>query len=140
MNWGKGIIVAFVLFIGFIVTLVVILMSKNVDLQSEDYYKKEINYQEEITQQRAANDLKEKVKMQVQDDFVVIQLPDSISISAVELLFMRPDNDKDDQRFLIEDTKSYLVPKAKLKAGKYLVEMRYSVNGISCLQKEELFI
>ena len=140
MNWGKGIIVAFVLFIGFIVTLVVILMSKNVDLQSEDYYKKEINYQEEITQQQAANDLEEKVKIQVQDDFVVIQLPDSVSISSVELLFMRPDNDKEDQRFLIEDTKSYLVPKAKLKAGKYLVEMRYRVNGISCLQKDELFI
>lgn len=140
MNWGKGIIVAFVLFIGFIVSLVVILMSQNVDLQSEDYYKKEINYQEEISQQKAANKLNVQIELLVQDEFIVVQLPDSLSISDVRIDFIRPNNEKSDRHFLIEDTKSYLISRKQLNPGKYLVEIRYKADGVDCLQKTELFV
>lgn len=140
MNWGKGIIAAFFLFIAFIVTLVVILMSQNVDLQSEDYYKKEINYQEEISQQQAANSLGEKIELLEQDDFIVVQLPYSLSISSVQVDFIRPNNEKHDLNFRINDSKSYLISKEKLTPGKYLIEIRYKVNGKDCLQKTELYI
>ncbi len=115
-------------------------MSQNVDLQSEDYYKKEINYQEEISQQQAANSLIEKIELLEQDDFIVVQLPDSLSISSVQVDFIRPNNDKHDLNFRINDTKSYLISKEKLTPGKYLIEIRYQVNGKDCLQKTELYI
>ena len=45
MSLGKGIIIAMTGFIGFILYLVFTLMSKNTDLESVDYYKKEIEFQ-----------------------------------------------------------------------------------------------
>jgi hypothetical protein len=48
MNWGKGIIIGMGLFMAFIIFLVVNLMMQKVDLESEDYYKREINYESEI--------------------------------------------------------------------------------------------
>jgi len=48
MNWGKGITIVMVAFIGFIITLVTILMSNKIDLVSEDYYQKEIKFEDEI--------------------------------------------------------------------------------------------
>jgi hypothetical protein len=42
MNWGKGIIVTMAAFMSFILFMVFTLLSKNTDLESEDYYKKEI--------------------------------------------------------------------------------------------------
>jgi hypothetical protein len=39
MNWGKWIIVSFVLFAGFIGTLVTVCVRQDISLVSKDYYK-----------------------------------------------------------------------------------------------------
>ena len=41
MNWGKGILIGVGLFMGFILFLVISLMTHRVDLESEDYYEKD---------------------------------------------------------------------------------------------------
>jgi hypothetical protein len=140
MNWGKGIIIAMALFIGFITFLVVNIMSQKVDLVSEDYYKREINYEQEIIEQNNSNALKERVALLSQEDFVVVQIPSNGYFTNVEIQFVRPDDEKSDQNFLIKGTKSYLIPKAKFKKGKYNVEVRYVVDKKQCLQKESITI
>ena len=39
MNWGKGVTIAFVLFVGFIMFMVVGAFRQNFDLVADDYYK-----------------------------------------------------------------------------------------------------
>ena len=48
MNWGKWIIVSFVLFAAFIGTLVTVCMRAEVSLVSKDYYKEELEFQKQI--------------------------------------------------------------------------------------------
>ena len=50
MNWGKGVTIAFILFVGFIMFMVVGAFRENFDLVSDDYYLEEINYQDKINQ------------------------------------------------------------------------------------------
>lgn len=140
MNWGKGIIIAMLLFIGFILFLVINLMVQRVDLQSEDYYQREINYEEEINQVRNANALPHKVKLLKQATFIVVQLPDSIALTSVVVSFIRPDDQQQDKQFRIQGTRSFLIHKSKLTTGKYMVEIRYDADGKHCLQKETIFI
>ncbi|MEY3438013.1 MAG: hypothetical protein RL265_598, partial [Bacteroidota bacterium] len=61
MNWGRGIILAMALFMGFILFLVVNIMLHTVDLESEDYYKKEINYEQEITAMKNFNAVNSRI-------------------------------------------------------------------------------
>ena len=59
MNWGKSIILAFVLFAGFIATLVVVCVREDISLVSKDYYKEELLYQDQIQRLNNASQLKE---------------------------------------------------------------------------------
>lgn len=140
MNWGKGIIIAMALFIGFITFLVISLVSHTIDLESEDYYTKEINYEQEITAMENGNKLKSKIEMISQKEFVVVQIPEKENLSKIQVIFIRPDNKKLDKSYLVSGTKSYLIPKSELSKGTYNVEIRFESNSTACLQKETIII
>jgi hypothetical protein len=57
MNWGYRIVLAFVFFIALMVTLVTISMRQNIDLVAEDYYREEIEYQNQIDRMNRTNSL-----------------------------------------------------------------------------------
>jgi|APGre2960657404_1045060.scaffolds.fasta_scaffold24939_2 hypothetical protein len=140
MNWGKGIIIAMALFIGFITFLVISLVSHTIDLESEDYYTKEINYEQEITALENGNKLNDKIVVLSQKEFVVVQIPEKENLTKIQIIFIRPDNKKLDKSYLISGTKSYLIPKIELKKGTYNIEIRFENNKTTCLQKETIII
>jgi hypothetical protein len=140
MNWGKGIVIAMALFIGFITFLVISLVSHTIDLESEDYYTREINYEQEITAMENGNKLSAKIEILSQAEFVVVKLPEKENLSKIQVIFIRPDNKKLDKSYLISGTKSYLIPKTDLTKGTYNVEVRFINNSTTCLQKETIII
>ena len=140
MNWGKGIVIGMVLFMSFIIFLVVNLMMHKVDLESEDYYKREMIYEQEITAVKNSEALSEKVKLLQQKNFVVVQVPDKAELNSIEVRFLRPDDQKLDKTFKVVGTKSYLIQKEELSKGKYNIEISYTADSKVCLQKEEIYI
>lgn len=52
MNWGKGIVLAFVVFVSVITTLVVTSMRQDISLVATDYYVQELAYQQQIDRER----------------------------------------------------------------------------------------
>jgi hypothetical protein len=139
MNWGRGIAIALILFIGFIVYLAVVLMSHKVDLESEDYYLKEITYEDEITALKNAK-ANEAIKVTQSDDHVVVQIPAEKDYTELSLEFIRPNNEKLDKTYEIKDTKTFTVPKTQLENGQYNIKISYTFKGKSCLQKEKIYI
>ncbi len=140
MNWGKGIIIAMALFMGFILFLVVNILLQTVDLESEDYYKKEINYEKEITAMKNFNTINTRIIVFSNSEFVVFQLPEKTQITEVEIRFFRPNNTKLDKLFQVDGTKTYLVPKKVLEKGNYSIQLHFKHNKKPCLQKEKIII
>lgn len=140
MNWGKGITLVMIAFMTFILYMVFTLMSKNTDLESEDYYQKEIEFEKEIKASSNTNKLKVKVKVVQNDDFVVVQFPDLEKLDSISVLLFRPDNEKDDQTFTEKDSKTLMIPKTKLKAGVYDLKIEYKVDHELYMQKESILI
>jgi hypothetical protein len=138
MNWGKGIVIGMGVFMSFITVLVVILMSQNVDLESEDYYQREINYEQELTAMRNAEQQEKQIKVARSDEYIVVQVPDSVSFTDVSVYLRRPNNSKDDQFFKLNNSKNLLIPMSKLRKGNYGMEISYYVGDKPCLQKENL--
>lgn len=139
MNWGKGIVIGMAAFMTFIIVLVVGLMMNRVDLESEDYYKREINYQQEITAQENANKLESKIEIISNTDFLVVKVPEG-EFTKIEMHLSRPNDQKMDKLFKIEGTKSFLINKKELEKGLYTVELSYMVDNKPCLQKESVTI
>ena len=131
MNWGKGIAIALILFIGFIVYLGTIMMTTHVDLESEDYYKREIAYEEEITAIKNARK-QDAVKISVDEANLIIQIPEKGNYEEVQIDLFRPNNSDDDRIMTIDRT--------ELKKGVYKVEISYRNGADFCLQKEDIEI
>jgi hypothetical protein len=125
MNWGNGIVIGMSLFMAFILYMVINLMVTNVDLQSEDYYKKEIEYETEIAQLNNANQLAEKVTLVRKDDYLFIQLPDSLDIRKSTIEFVRPNDMQDDQSLVGGSEKELIYPLSKLQDGMYDVHVQF---------------
>lgn len=139
MNWGKGIAVVMIAFIGFIVTLVVIMIRQDVDLESADYYQREIAYQEEITSLQNADLAEAKPGLSFNDEHLVVQL-NNAEYADVTLNLIRPNDSNSDKKFEIKDTKTFIIDKSELITGNYMVELHYTVDGKSCLLKDKMYI
>ncbi|TNE75268.1 MAG: hypothetical protein EP333_04675 [Bacteroidetes bacterium] len=139
MNWGKGIAIALALFMGFILYLAITLMTRNVDLESDDYYLREIAYQDEIEAvQNAANG--PKVEIKINDDMVIIQAPQEAAYKEIQAVFKRPDDDKLDRVFELKGTKILTLEKTLFKPGAYNVEISYLNGDKPCLIKDKIYI
>jgi len=141
MNWGKGLTIAIIAFMSFILYMVITLITKgNADLVSEDYYQKEIEYEKEITALKNSENATEKVTINDKGEFIVFQFPTTKEIDNIEIHLLRPNNDKADLTFSEKDTKNVMIEKKKLEKGIYKASIKYDSEGQTFLQKEELNI
>ena len=112
----------------------------NADLVSEDYYKKEIEYEKEISALKNTEACKEKVAVMDKGDFIIFQFPTTKNIENIEIQLLRPNNDKKDVTVTEKNTKNVMIEKKKLEKGIYKASIHYTSQGQRFLQKEELKI
>lgn len=104
MNWGKSIILAFVLFGAFIATLVTVCVRQDVSLVSKDYYQEELAFQDQIKRQQNADHLKSKPEISVQNNQVQIVFDQFAEIRNGELFLFCPANANQDKKIKIESS------------------------------------
>jgi hypothetical protein len=104
MNWGKSIIVVFVLFALFIGTLVTVCVRQDVSLVAPDYYKQELAYQEQMDRKQNASDLHERPKIDVTQNKLTVTFADFSKVTRGELKLFRPSDAKLDQTFNLQPT------------------------------------
>jgi hypothetical protein len=80
INWGGAIVLSFVVFAGFIGTMVYRMISQRVDLVADNYYQQEEVYQKQIERIQHTSLLKQKSSMtySVPDQIIRIALPTSV--------------------------------------------------------------
>jgi len=115
-------------------------MSKSTDLESEDYYKKEIEYEQEMNALINASQLKENAKINLTEEFIVVVLPTKEQVSNVQIALFRPNNKKKDKLLNENNSKTIMIAKNTLLKGRYNVAIKYEVNSKKILQKEEIMI
>jgi len=140
ITWGKGFTIAMIAFMSFILYMVFTLMATNTDLESEDYYQKEIEFETEIKAVNNTNKLNEKVKVSQNEDFLMVQFPNLENMDSLSVFLFRPNNEKEDQLFTIEDSKTLMIPNKKLKIGSYNLKIQFKIKDELYMQKESVKI
>lgn len=131
MNWGKSIILAFILFAAFIGALVTICMRQDVSLVTREYYKEELDYQAQINRIAHTTTLSEKPSIQVESGIIEVHYSDFRSIQSGELHLFRPSDPKMDKQFDLRRSAEALqyFSTAGMERGMYRARMKWTMNG-----------
>lgn len=144
MNWGKGIVVAFALFITFILYFVFKVQSDQQydhEMVTEDYYKKEMGYQEQLDKSQNAHDLTNKVTIETKSEGLLISFPNDFDYAKIKgkVSLYRPSSQKLDFEIPISlSSSNLLIPKTKLAGGRWDISIDWNYNGKGYLNKEEV--
>ncbi len=144
INWGTGIVIAFVLFISFIMYFVINMnLNKkyNHDLVTEDYYQEELLHQNEIDKVDNAKELKENVSWKKTDNGILISFPKDLDFKNItgKVLLYRPSNKKLDFEIPISLSDNYLlIPKTELLDGRWNIKVDWKYDGELYLYKESI--
>lgn len=144
INWGTGIVIGMVLFIAFIMTMVVIMVSNEKfdhQMVTESYYEEGMVYQEEIDAETNTKDLSSPLKVQKIDEGWLLIFPDELTATAVEgvVQMYRPSNEKLDFNLPLElHGSSMVIPKDLLVEGNWKINIRWEMGGKPYLFKKDL--
>lgn len=146
INWGTGIVIAFGLFMTFILYFVFEVQSNSKydnDLVVEEYYKHDTHFQEEMARIQNAHDLQQKPSIKYIENGVKIVFPSKFEESKVtgNVLLYRPSNKKFDFNTPIAlQNSSLFIPHNKLVKGRWDVNMEWQYNGVKYLSKEVIYV
>lgn len=139
MNWGKGIALFLVLFIGFILTLAIILMQANTDLVGEDYYKKEIAYEDEIVAESNAKNSDAQIETESSAEGLFIHIKNVDSPEAVKIHLLRGNN-QDLDISMPGDGAATFIERSKLIDGKYILTITWNKDGKAYQIKKDIWV
>ncbi|XMO85574.1 FixH family protein [Algibacter sp. AS12] len=144
INWGTGIVIAFIAFISFIMYFVInmsVNSKYNHDLVSEDYYTEELQFQDDINKLETAKSLNKNISYKKTNEGLVIQFPDTFDYKNIKgkLFLYRPSNKQLDFETAISLSNSnLLIPDNRLVDGRWNIKIDWQYNGKSYLFKESI--
>lgn len=136
-NWGTGIVVAFISFIGFIMYFVVT-MSTNTkydhDLVTEDYYKQELDFQNNINKEKNSKNLKQDITWKKTDEGLLLTFPENLNAQNItgNVFLYRPSNKQFDFETPVSLSNHHLlIPDNRLLDGRWniIVDWEYENNS-----------
>jgi nitrogen fixation protein FixH len=144
INWGTGIVIAFIAFISFIMYFVI---NMNVnkkydhDLVTEEYYKQELEFQNDIDKETNAKNLEENLSWKKTNEGLVIMFPQTLEIDSIsgKVFLYRPSNKQFDfETELSLSNHNLLIPDKRLLDGRWNIKVDWQYNGKSYLYKKEI--
>tara|TARA_R110001583_G_scaffold125274_1_gene276793 strand:- start:5413 stop:5865 length:453 start_codon:yes stop_codon:yes gene_type:complete len=144
ISWPTGIIIAisaFVIFILSFVYKVTFLPRYDHHLVSENYYKDELNYQEEINKLNRASELKQNITFKKTTSGLLVIFPSEFEASEIKgiISFVRLSNSEKDFQFPINlKTNEHLIKDENLVEGRWNVRIEWTVNKNTYLLKEKI--
>ncbi|WP_258099270.1 FixH family protein [Marinoscillum pacificum] len=140
-NWGHGIVVAFVLFCTFVVSIVVRAFQEDFDLVSETYYQDEIAYQDRIDSKANLKASGQELAINQNDSQVVMTFPEEFSAANGTVKFYYPSRALFDKEFPIKLVDNQqVIAKNELAKGRYKVQVSWKVGDDQFYQEKELFV
>lgn len=143
-TWGHGIAMVLVIFLIGMITLLIISSLQELNLVTEDYYPKGINYQQQIDKEVRNSHLEIGIKITQDNNNVYLKFPqlDSMSKPSGEILMFYPRSYRFDKQYDIKlnDSLGQIISKDSIMTGKCIIKIDWSVAGVYYYQEETLML
>lgn len=143
-NWGTGVVIAFIGFISFIMYFVI---NMNVnkkydhDLVTDDYYKEELQFQNDIDKETNGNNLTDNITWKKTKEGILLNFPKTHEAQDItgKVFLYRPSNKQLDFELPLSLSNQYLlIPDNRLLDGRWNIKVDWQYNGKSYLYKKEI--
>lgn len=144
INWGTGVILAFIGFIGFIMYFIVTMLVDDRfehELVTEDYYGAELQYQKDINKLEKSKELEKNITYLRTSEGLKIVFPETIDYKKItgKVFLYRPSNKQLDFETAISLSNSnLLIPDNRLVGGRWNITVDWQYNGNNYLFKESI--
>jgi len=135
MSWGWKIVIVYSLFVAMTLGMVFYFIGDKVDLVAEDYYKQEIEYQDQIDKISNAKSLKQSIGFEFSSAqrTVTINFPEDQLQGGLEgsVQFYRPSDSSLDKKFEINPNEAgeQIIAIASLHKGLWKVKISWTASG-----------
>lgn len=143
INWGTGIVIAFALFMSFILFFVFRVQSDSKydnELVVEDYYKQERVLQDVMDKEENAAHLQQKVTIEDTKEGVLIAFPSDFNPKDIKgkVSLYRPSDQKldNESQISLSTSNHLLIPKSDLAGGRWDIIVDWQYQGKTYLNKE----
>ncbi len=131
-NWGWGIAIFYSTFVVFMLFMVWRSTQMKSELVTDDYYGKELKYQEQLDKMKRSNGLSQPLNWTVENKQVTLNFPRDVLGKDVKakILFYRPDNSHGDFNVTCnpDSTGMCVVTSDKFSKGNYKMEVDWSAD------------
>lgn len=134
ISWGTGIVIAIISFVGFIMYFVISMSTDKAyahDLVTEDYYKTEIAFQNQLDKEKNAKRLAVNIRMKKTSEGLLIIFPEAVDYKNIKgkVFLYRPSDKHLDREIDISlSSNQLLVPDKSLIDGRWNISIDWS-NG-----------
>lgn len=146
INWGTSIVIAFALFMSFILYFVFTVQSNSKydnELVIEEYYKHDAHFEEELAKIQNAEDLNEKPIISNDTEGITIFFPITFDPKEIKgkVSLYRPSAKHLDFEFPIQLSGSkLLIPKADFAGGNWDMTLSWNYQGKDYITQQKLYI
>ncbi len=129
-NWGTKLVIWIVAFILFILTLVYMSLSYDVNLVERDYYPKGLKYQNRINAIENARNIVATIKISQNKDDVYLTL-NNINPDSGNINFFRPSDNSYDRIYELDnpEQKEIIIPRSEFILGKYIIKCNWWMDN-----------
>lgn len=145
INWGTGIVIAFGLFMTFILFFVFKVQSDSKydnELVVEEYYKQELKFENQMQKEQNASNMSEKIEIKTSEEGIKITFPSDLDVTLVKgkVSLYRPSNKKLDFEVPISLSGSHLlIPENTLVGGRWDISIDWTYDGKEFLNKKTIY-
>lgn len=129
MNWGKGLIIGMVCFMGFIITLVTIMMNQKIDLVTDNYYLKELEYDKTYDAQSNYENSGEKIIARVDHDSLILEIPEIFREDSIRGYLFCPSDVNSDLNWSFKAQSNVRIPLKQQPKGHYELTLTGKCKG-----------
>jgi len=143
MNWGKGITIVIILFIGWIAFLIYKTGEVTSEMVTDNYYEKELVYEKVIQAKRNVQQLSALPTISQQQNNVLITFPKEVTTAATgNIIFYRPNNPQQDKKYTItiNDNNAQNIATTDLTKGVYQIQLTWQQNNTPYYYEQNIFI
>jgi hypothetical protein len=133
LNWGTKIITAFAIFMIATLSIVIFFMTQRVDVVTENYYEKELKYQDQINRIARTIALKDTIKINNTGKELLVKFPNTPDKKTGKdfILLYRPSDKLKDIRIpvLTDTSNSQVISIERIEKGYWKLQINWTSSG-----------
>ncbi|SNR14508.1 FixH family protein [Tenacibaculum jejuense] len=144
LNWGTGIVIAILAFIGFIMFMVTTMITNhkyNHDLVTDSYYQKELKYQDNINAEQNVLAIKDAIVIQLNQKGLELLFSEEFQSEFIngKVFLYRPSDKTLDSEFpIVLKNQKLHIPEKFLVGGRWNITVDFNYKGTPFLYHKEL--